>query len=337
MTTDQQVEVGTKLLVRAVLMFLGLVLLFMIRDIIILTFLAIIVSSSLSPIIKWLHQKKLHRASAVVLVYLFVLVTMGLLVALIIPPFVNQIGDFASSFPNYLNKLSQLVWYFDTHYFAFDQAAFLKNVQSSFTGSFSGIFSKTVGFFSGLISFIVFFFLSLYMSLEEDGIEKFLVSVTPVQYKKYVTTLAKRTQTKISHWLLGQLVLMITVFLMYFIGLSLLGVPYALLLAILGGALEIIPYVGPIIAAIPAVLMGALISPVLGLSTLIFYTVAHQIESHVITPQVMKRAIGVNPVAIILSLLIGAKMGGLLGIILAVPAAAVIGIFVEDFLEKRKI
>jgi predicted PurR-regulated permease PerM len=336
MTTDQQVEVGTKLLLRASLVFLGLAFLYMIRDIIILTFLAIVVSSSLSPLIRWFHYKKFPRASAVVFVYVSVLVLIGLLITLIIPPFINQIGDFVDSIPSYVDKVSQMLWYVDTHYFNFDQKAFLNNVEGGVTGSFSGFFSTTLGFFSGLISFIVFFFLSLYMSLEENGVEKFLVSVTPRQYKEYVRTIATRTQRKISHWLLGQLVLMLTVFAMYFIGLSLLGVPYALLLATLGGAFEIIPYIGPIIAAIPAILMATLVSPILGLSTLIFYTVAHQIESHVITPQVMKRAVGVNPVAIILSILIGAKLGGLLGIILAVPAAAVIGIFVEDFLERRK-
>lgn len=337
MSTNEQVEVGTKILIRAILIFLGLVFLYFIRDIIVLAFLAIVVSASLSPLIKWFQQKRLPRTSAVVLVYLLVVLVIGALIALIIPPFINQIGEFVDNFPNYVDKLSQLSRYMDTHYFTFDKEVFLKNIESAITGSFSGIFSTTLGFFSGLVSFIVFFFLSLYMSLEENGIEKFLVSVTPLQYKEYVTTLAKRTQEKISHWLVGQLVLMIVVFCMYFVGLYILGVPYALTLAILGGALEIIPYVGPIIAAIPAIIMALLVSPLLGISTLIFYTVAHQLESHIITPQVMKRAVGVNPVAIILSLLIGAKLGGLLGVILAVPAAAVIGIFVEDFLEKKKI
>lgn len=337
MNSNQQIEVGTALIIRCGMIFLGALLLYSIRDIIVLTFLAIIVAVSLSPPIKWLQCKGLPRASAVVLMYLFVVCVLGFLVALVIPPFINQIGDFVDNFPSYVDKVSQIIRYFDTHYFSFDKDVFLQNIEDSFSSSFSGIFSTTIGFFSGLISFIVFFFLSLYMSLEENGVEKFLVSVTPTQYEQYVKTLAIRTQEKISHWLLGQLILMISVFVIYFIGLSLLGVPYALVLAILGGALEIIPYVGPIIAAIPAILMATLVSPILGVSTLVFYTVAHQIESHVITPQVMKRAVGVNPVAIILSLLIGAKLGGLLGIILAVPAAAVIGIFVEDFLEKKKL
>lgn len=336
MTTNQQVEVGTKLIIRTILIFLGLALLYLIRDIIVLTFLAIIVSAALSPIIRWLQRKKFPRSVAVVATYLFVLVIFGLLVALLIPPFINQIGDFVDNFPNYVDKLSQIGRYFDNH-FAIDNKSLVKSIEENVSGSFTGIFSTTIGFFSGLVSFIVFFFLSLYMSLEENGIEKFLMSITPSHYDDYIRSLAVRVQSKISQWLLGQLVLMITVFAIYFVGLSLLHVPYALVLAILGGALEIVPYVGPIIAAIPAILMGALVSPLLGLSTLIFYTVAHQIESHVITPQVMKRAIGINPVAIILSLLIGAKLGGLLGIILAVPAAAVIGIFVEDFLEKKKI
>lgn len=337
MTRDDAVDIGTKLLLRAVLFFLGVAFLYGIRDIIVLSFLAIIVSASLNPVIRKLQKQNIPRSVAVVVVYIGVLCIFGALIGLIIPPFVTQIGEFVDNFPLYVDKSTQFLRYFDAHYFTFDEKALLDNVKESVGNSFSGIFSTTIGFFSGLISFIVFFFLSLYISFEENGIEKFLTSVTPRRYDSYMRSVAKRIQNKISMWLLGQVVLMIVVFLMYFIGLSLLHVPYALVLSILGGVLEIIPYVGPIIAAIPAILMASLVSPLLGVSTLVFYTVAHQIESHAITPQVMKRAVGVNPVAIILSLLIGAKLGGLLGVILAVPAAAVIGVFVEDFMETRKV
>jgi hypothetical protein len=114
----------------------------------------------------------------------------------------------------------------------------------------------------------------------------------------------------VSQWLFGQALLMLIAFVMYYIGLSILGVPYALAIAFFGGLMEILPYIGPILAAIPAVLVGLLVSPVLGVSALIFYIIAHQAEAHIVAPQVMKHSAGLNPVALIVAILIGLELGG---------------------------
>lgn len=334
MSVQQSIEVGTKIAFRVIALILGLIFLYLISDIIVLTFLAIIVSVALNPIIHWFQRRKLPRTISVIIVYLSVLAFFGSFVALLVPPFINQIGDFVNNFPNYVDKVLQLGNVFGGQN-TMSVDSVMKSFEENVVQSFSGIFSTTIGVLSGFVSFIVFFFLSLYMSLEENGIEKFFSAIVPSQYQKYSASFARRAQAKIGQWLLGQFILMFVIFLLYYIGLSILHVPYALLLALLGGALEIVPYVGPILASIPAILMGFLEAPLLGMSVLIFYVVAHQIESHAVAPQVMKRAVGVNPVVVILSLLIGAKLGGLLGVILAVPAAAVFGIFVEDFLEKK--
>jgi predicted PurR-regulated permease PerM len=129
---------------------------------------------------------------------------------------------------------------------------------------------------------------------------------------------------------------MAIVFVIYYVGLSLFGVPYALAIALFGGLVEIVPYIGPILAAIPAVLLGLLEAPVVGFSVLAYYTVAHQLESHVIAPQVMKHSAGLSPVVLIVAVLIGLELGGAIGVLLAVPAAMVMGVFVEDFMEKKK-
>ena len=121
-----------------------------------------------------------------------------------------------------------------------------------------------------------------------------------------------------------------------FIGLAIVGVPYALILAIFAGIMEIIPYVGPIVSAVPGVVLGFLISPTLGFLALLVYLVSQQMENHVIVPQVMKKAVGLNPISVILALLIGARLGGAIGAILAIPVATGISLFINDLLEKRK-
>jgi predicted PurR-regulated permease PerM len=166
-------------------------------------------------------------------------------------------------------------------------------------------------------------------------LEQLALVLTPEKYHGQALGIVKKIRTKISQWLYGQLILMLLAFIIYYIGLTLLGVPYALAIALFGALMELLPYIGPILAGIPAVFIGLLVSPVLGLSALVFYTLAHQFEAHVLAPQVMKRSAELNPVAFILAVLIGYELAGPLGIILAVPVTMIIAVFVEDLLEQK--
>lgn len=134
----------------------------------------------------------------------------------------------------------------------------------------------------------------------------------------------------------GQLLLMVTAFSLYFIGLSILGIPYALTLALLGGILEMVPYAGPTMASIPAILLGFLVSPLLGAAVIFLFIGIQQVQNHIIAPQVMRHTVGLNPVAVVLSLLIGAKLAGIAGVLLAVPSAAAVSVFVDEFLGNSR-
>jgi predicted PurR-regulated permease PerM len=121
-----------------------------------------------------------------------------------------------------------------------------------------------------------------------------------------------------------------------YVGLSLLNIKYALLLGIISGILELFPYIGPVLAAIPGVILGFLQAPILGLWVLIVYLVIQQIESYVIAPLVMGKVVSLNPIVVILALLIGEKLGGILGMVLSVPLAAVFAELMRDMIKKRK-
>jgi predicted PurR-regulated permease PerM len=137
--------------------------------------------------------------------------------------------------------------------------------------------------------------------------------------------------------MVGQLVLMFIIFVLDFTALSIFHIPYALILAMLAGILEIVPYLGPIISATLASIIGFFISPITGLIVLGVLTTIQQIESHIIVPQVMKKAVGLNPVVVILALLIGAQLGGVLGAILAVPLATSLSVIIGDLVDKNEI
>lgn len=341
MSVDERVEAGTKILFRIVLLALGLWFLYLIRDVVLLMFLAVLTSAALSPAIARLKSFGFSRTAAVALSYSVLFFGIVTILALLVPVFLDEMRDFISKWPVYTEHfgrtLSLIEQYLSPLGISFHKEALFVDLEQGTSETFQGIFSTTISFFSGIISVLGFFFLALYLSLEEKGIEKFFLLLTPERYHRYALSLAERMSGKVSQWLFGQLLLMIIVFVMYYIGLSLLGIPYALAIAFFGGLMEIIPYVGPIIAGFPAVIMGLLISPVMGFSVLAFYVIAHQLEGHIIAPQVLKRSIGLNPVVLILVVLIGAKLGGPLGILIAVPATMMLSVLVEDFINKKEV
>lgn len=341
MSVDERVEAGTKILFRIVLLALGLWFLYLIRDVVLLMFLAVLTSAALSPAIARLKSFGFSRTAAVALSYSVLFFGIVTILALLVPVFLDEMRDFISKWPVYTEHfgrtLALIEQYLSPLGISFHKEALFVDLEQGTSETFQGIFSTTISFFSGIISVLGFFFLALYLSLEEKGIEKFFLLLTPERYHRYALSLAERMSGKVSQWLFGQLLLMIIVFVMYYIGLSLLGIPYALAIAFFGGLMEIIPYVGPIIAGFPAVIMGLLISPVMGFSVLAFYVIAHQLEGHIIAPQVLKRSIGLNPVVLILVVLIGAKLGGPLGILIAVPATMMLSVLVEDFINKKEV
>lgn len=341
MNADTLVEAGSRLLLRVALIVLGLWLLYLLRDIVLIIFAAVITSAALVPPITRLRRFGLSKTPSVLLVYLGLFIVSATLVGLFIPIFFSELQDFGNNFSTYSNHFDQsllgLQKYLSDFGIIFDKEAILASLQKGFTTSFQGIFSTTVGIFQSMIAVFGFFFLSLYLSLEENGIEKLFRALTPKLYQAYVLSVAERIQGKVSQWLFAQFLMMILIFGIYYVGFLFLGLPYALALAFFGGLLEIIPYVGPIVAAIPAILLALFFSPLLAFSVLLFCFLVHQVEVNFLAPQIMKRSAGLSPVVVIIAVLAGAKLGGPIGVLVSIPTAMILSVFVEDFLEKKQI
>lgn len=337
---DERVAMGTKLALRLILLAAGIYFLYLIRDVVFLVVFATLTAAALSPAIAKLRKWHLSRASAVIIAYAVLLLGTVALLAVFLPLFFTEVKEFLQNWPEYAKRLDTTLAtvqaYLGTFGIDFQKEQFFQSIEGNITGGLSNIFSATVGLFQGFIHLIGYFFLALYLSLEEKGIEKLFLLLTPEEYHAQALSIASRMQGKVSQWLFGQAILMLVAFVIYYIGLSLLDVPYALAIAFFGGLMELLPYIGPVIAAIPAILVGVLVSPVLGVSALIFYVIAHQAEAHIVAPQVMKHSAGLNPVALIIAILIGLELGGALGIILSVPITMVLSVFVDDILEKKQ-
>jgi predicted PurR-regulated permease PerM len=335
-----EIEISTGIIFRTILILLTLWFLYLVMDVIALVFIAVIITSAMDPIVDWLQAKKIPRTAGVLGLFFTLFLLIGLAVSFLIPPMIAQFQDFSENFPEYFQvgeaSFSHLKDFFASKNINLDLHQLSNDFTSSLTNLSGNIFSTTANVFSGFISVIVVFSLAFYMTVEENGIKKFIVSVTPDRFRDYAAGFAMRVKEKIGKWMLGQLLLMFIIFVLDAIGLYLVGVPYALILAIFAGVMEIVPYIVPIISAVPGIILGFLISPTTGFLALLVYLIAQQVENHVIVPQVMKKAVGLNPVATIIALLVGLRLGGAMGAILAIPVATAISLAVNDFMEKMK-
>jgi predicted PurR-regulated permease PerM len=172
------------------------------------------------------------------------------------------------------------------------------------------------------------------MVVEEKDLKGVARLLIPVRYQPYLFQVAGRMKEKMSAWLKGQLILCLIIGLAVFTGLSILGVKYALVLGLIAGFLEIIPYVGPWIAAIFAVFIALGQSPMLALFVLIMFAVIQWSENNLLVPKIMQKAVGLNPIISILAIITGAKIAGFLGVLFAIPIASALSIFLQDFFNK---
>ncbi len=335
----QKIEVSTGTIWKTIIILLLLGFLFFIRDILLLLLFSLVVVSAALPLVDKLEKKKIPRPVATLGIFFAFFVILGFLLFLIMPRLVTefkQLGDFLPqyfiSLEDFFQNVSELALSHNIN----NVQQLINNLSNGLTNSISEIFSNSLVFLKSLLKIVVVISLSFYMLVKKNGTDNLIESFTPQKHRFYVTNLIQRIQQKMGRWLFGQILLILSVFFLDYLALLLLDVPFALILALWGGLLEIIPYIGPTLALIPAVLIAFSISPLTSLLLLIAYLIIQNMEAYILVPLIMKKAVGLNPVIIILSLLIGAKLGGVLGIVLAVPVATAIGVFVGDILDKKE-
>ncbi len=334
-----KVEISTGTIFRVIFILLALFFLYIIKDILVLLFFAVIIASAVDLPVRRLDKLKIPRVISVLFVYLIAVgVIVGLLI-LFIPSLSQEIKAFSEKFPSYANELYQKFQRLQSSSLQFEKIVrgtqeILGNVGESLKVSATTILSKTFDFFGGLASIAIVIVVSFYLAVQKNGIETLLKTLTPKKHEDYVLKLWKRSQRKMGQWFQGQLFLALVVGVGVYLGLSLLNVRFALLLAIIAGLLELLPYIGPVLAAVPAIILAFFQSPILALWVIILYLVVQQLENYLLVPLIMKKAVGLNPVVVIITLLIGGKLLGIIGVILAVPAAAIFAEFFRDI--KRR-
>lgn len=344
-TERQKLVITTESWVRLVIVLALAYAFFQVSRFILVLIASIVIASAIEPVTMWARRRAIPRLPAVFSVYVIAALFLSGFFYFLLLPLIGEVSGFIKTLTVYSNAIvndSVLSEMFKTQnvFGGLDTPALIGEL-SSYLNSWSaflsqGIFSSLSAISGGVISFILILVLSFYLAVQEDGVGKFLKIITPLKHESYVINLWKRSQLKIGRWMQGQLFLGVLVMVLVYLGLLIIGVPHALLLAVLAGILELIPLFGPVLAAIPAIFVtyGSLGTSA-ALIVALLYILIQQLENHIIYPLVVKKVIGMPPIVSIMVLVIGGQLAGFLGIIVAVPVAAVVMEFLDD-LEQRK-
>lgn len=342
------ISITTGTIVRAVIILLAFWLVYYLKDLVLIILTSVVIASAIEPMTAWFMKWGLPRVPAVIVIYLTAIVVLVALLGWFFPLVFDDFFKLVDTIPQYIRAVS-----FDD-YMSPGPAVILDNFKNSLAGSLaldnvfpllssvgrntaSSVVDTAKYFFGGLVSFFLMIIISFYLAVQTKGIETFLRIITHVKYEKYIIDLWIRSQRKIGYWMQGQILLGLLIGVFVYLGLSVLGIHYALALAIFASVFEIIPVFGPILAACPGIVVAFTQSATLGLMTFGFYVIIQQFENHLIYPLVVRKIIGVPPLLVVIAIIMGLQIAGFWGAVLAVPSSAVLMELVDDIEQRKKL
>ncbi|MCC7289487.1 AI-2E family transporter [bacterium] len=317
-------------------LFLGAIwLAWQVADILVLLFLCMIVAAALDPSVKAISRLGVPRWLAIVSIYLAFISLIGLAVYLLVPAVTAQINTISQNIPTYQARIQQTITgqpVLEDIWRRVGRAA--TNIGDQYN---TQALSLTFGVFGSIFGFLTFLVLTFYMLIGGKKLGMSVVELVPDKsLQKRIVDLGLRISSRLGGWLRGQALLSLSIFILSLIILTVLGVDYALTLALIAGIMELVPLLGAYLGALPAVLVAFTTgSPTQAALVALGYLLMQQFQGNIITPQVMKRALGVPPIVIFTAVLVGGKLLGFIGVLLAAPVAAVIAVVAEDVIANH--
>ncbi|HLD24402.1 MAG TPA: AI-2E family transporter [Patescibacteria group bacterium] len=304
-----KVEISHRTIIFTLVLLASVWVVFQIRDVLFLLFISFILMSALRPLVDGMERMRIPRVVSILILYGVVFGGLGVGVASMIPTLASQSAKLFTQLPDFLSRLFP--------YISQDLQALLQQIAP--VGE--NLVRVTLGVFSNMLAVITVMTFTFYFLLERRHLRDFLVALLGSATGERSFVVLLQIEKRLGAWVLGQLSLMLFIGLLVYGGLFFLRVEYALPLAILAGLLEIVPTIGPTISAVPAVLVAFSNSPSpwLALSVIALYVIVQQIENNLLVPLIMKRSVGLPPILTIVALMIGGRLGGITGAVLAVP------------------
>lgn len=296
-----------------------------IRDILMILFGSYIVMAALLPLVKILEKARIPKAAASAIAFFITVAFIILLIFPLVPFLVAQVSSLFEKFPDYLASA----------------ASFLKiNTRTAQVDSVLGNQLANLGanaltitsvVFGGVFSLILVFVLSFYLMLDNRRIKLAVAQLFPHKYQENVIQTLLQVDNKLGAWARGQIILSISIGVFTWVALTFLNFSnVALPLAILAGILEIVPTIGPILSAVPAIIVALAINPSLAITVIIAYIIIQTIENNILVPKIMQHSVGLNPVIVIIAITIGTSLMGVIGGLLSIPFISMLIIIFQN-------
>jgi len=325
-----KLEISIWSVIKLLLILAAFYLVFLIKDIIALFAVVLILVTAFNPIVsRW--EKKVGRVPAVLILVLIAIILITAFVYIVVPPLVSQTKQLLSTLPSLIDSVAIV-----RHYVPSINEG-LSTIAKGLGNITSNIYAITAGVFGGVFTFFMAIILTVYLLLDKAALSKTAYSFIPEDKRLPVAQIVKKITAKIGDWFRGELILMGSIGILSYVGLLVIGVPFALTLALIAGLLEIVPTIGPVIAAILAIIVAFLDQPYKALLVLVFYIILQQLENNILVPKIMQKVIGISPVIIILAILIGAKLFGIIGAVLAVPLVGTLVVLIQEWPRIKEI
>jgi predicted PurR-regulated permease PerM len=298
---------------------------YQIKDILFMLLVAVMIMSALNPVVDALEGRKIPRIASISLLFIFLWGVIGGMIAGLVPTLIDQTSKLITKIPGAFEKIEL---------FGQSQSEITQQILSRISTLPEVLFKIIFDFLGNMVNVLTTLVVTFYLLLERKDLDKYLLKFLGEIGQKRVMEIVKHVENSLGIWFRGEFILMLAVGIMTYLGLLFLGVESALPLAILAGILEIVPNIGPIISAIPAILVAFTISPLLALGTAALYFIVQWLENNLLVPNVMRRMAGLSPIVVILGLMIGFRLGGTVGAVLAVPIIIVIRTIWNEYYNK---
>jgi len=319
---------------------------YLVRSVLLMLYVSGLLAIGFSPIVRLIERqqvlpigsRRFPRWLAILILYLGILGTLALVGSLVLPPLIDQAQAFWSAKDVMFEKAQQFLIAKGllSEHLTFQQAVQRAPGAGGSEAIGRTVFSAIVGLAGGIVGLLTILIVTSYLLVEAGTLRKFLMQLFPLRDRARVDAAARDITTKVSAWLGGQLLLAAIIGSTSAVGLWLLGIPFFYVLALISGIGEMIPIIGPVLSAIPAIAVAATVSVKKVLLVILFFVVQQQIENHVLVPKVMERQVGVSAVTVIVALLIGGNLLGIPGAILAVPIAAILQVLFTEWMGTRE-
>jgi predicted PurR-regulated permease PerM len=314
---------------------------YIVRGALLIVYVSGVLAIGFSPIVRILERQRLGFARrvprwlAILILYLAILGTVALVIVLVFPPLVDQAQALWDKLPEMFERAQQFLigkgWL--KEHLTMREA--VERAPGTGGDAVSRVARTAASLAGGIFGVVTILILTFYMLVDSLSLREFALRLFPRKHRARADAASRQVMSKVSAWLGGQLLLGGTIGATSAVGLWALGIPYFYVLALLSALGEMIPIVGPILAAIPAIAVASTVSLKKVILVIIFFVVQQQLENHILVPKIMSRQVGLSPVMVIVSLLIGGSLLGVVGALLAVPTAAILQVVASELLSEE--